>query len=75
MTWLMAELWMFPTWRVVVAWCIGHGIGSVWLFKNTPFGYVLKLRALEEGDYARAAAIERLLSDRGDGGGAPHEGP
>ncbi len=76
LTWLMGELWMFRWWRVLVSFCIVNGIASVWLFKKTPFGYVLKLRALEDGDFAKAAEIQRALSgDRGYGGGAPHRGP
>ena len=79
MRWLMAQMWMWNWWRVVVCWCAVNGIAVNFIAMKTPFLYVMRLRALEDGDYPRAFELQKLIQhferSGGMGAEAPHEGP
>ena len=79
MRWLMAQMWMWTWWRIVVIWCACNGIATTFIAINTPFLYVMRMRALEDGDYPQAAELHKLMQHFGRSGGmgaeAPHESP
>jgi hypothetical protein len=54
-------LWRFVFFRVFVLFLAGRGIGSVWLWRETPLGIAMHRLHLADGDYPTAAECSRLL--------------
>jgi len=71
--------WGFNAFRVLCLWCVAHGVAVRWIGCNTPLLFVLHIRAIEAGDFRRAAELVSLMrslgqSPGGMGAGAPHRG-